>query len=90
MLTLFAAWGADQELASIKRRIQEGMERARQQGKTLGPRRKFTDGHVEAIRRMREGGVSLRQIAAEFQCSPSTILRTLRTEGVGHGAKPLY
>ena len=55
VLTMFAAWVADQELASIKRRTREGLERARQEGKTLGPPRKFTDGQVEAIRRIREG-----------------------------------
>ena len=81
VLTLFAAWVADQELASIKRRTREGMERARQQGKTLGPPRKLRPGQVEAIRRMREGGASLRRIAGDFECSPSTVLRALRREG---------
>ena len=37
VLTMFAAWVADQELESIKRRTRDGLERARQQGKTLGP-----------------------------------------------------
>ena len=83
ILTMLAAWVADQELASIKRRTREGLERARQQGKTLGPPRKFTDGQVEAIRRMREGGVSLRRIAADFECSASTVLRVLQRERVG-------
>ena len=40
ILTMFAAWVADQELESIKRRTRDGLERARQQGKTLGPPRK--------------------------------------------------
>ena len=61
ILTMFAAWVADQELESIRRRTREGMERARQQGKTLGPPRKLRPGQVEAIRRMREGGASLRR-----------------------------
>ena len=34
-------------------------------------------------RRMREGGASLRRIASDFECSPSTVLRALRREGVG-------
>ena len=34
VLTMFAAWVADQELESVRRRTREGMERARQQGKT--------------------------------------------------------
>ena len=82
ILTMFAAWVADQELQSVKRRTKDGLERARQQGKILGPPRKFTDGQVEAIRRMREGGASLRRIASDFECSASTVLRALRREGV--------
>ena len=81
VLTMFAAWVADQELASIKRRTREGLERARQQGKTLGPPRKFQPGQVEAMRRMRDGGASLRRIAADFECSASTVKRTLQREG---------
>ena len=44
VLTRFAAWVADQEMESIKRRTREGLERARQQGKTLGPPRKVNQG----------------------------------------------
>ena len=83
VLVLFAAWVADQELESIKRRTREGLERARQQGKTLGPPRKFQTGQVEAMRRMREGGASLRRIASTFECSPSTVLRVLERDRVG-------
>ena len=82
VLTMFAAWVADQELESVRRRTREGMERARQQGKTLGPPRKLRPGQVEAIRRMREGGASLRRIASDFECSASTVLRALRREGI--------
>ena len=80
---MFAAWVADQELQSIKRRTREGLERARQRGQTLGPPRKFQPRQVEAMRRMREGGASLRRIAADFECSPSTVLRVLERERVG-------
>ena len=38
VLTMFAAWVADQELQSVKRRTREGLERAREQGKVLGRR----------------------------------------------------
>ena len=82
ILTMFAAWVADQELESIKRRTRDGLERARQQGKTLGPPRKIGPGQLAAMRRMREGGASLRRIAGDFECSPSTVLRVLRREGV--------
>ena len=83
VLTLFAAWVADQELESIKRRTRDGLERAREEGKTLGPPRKIGPGQVEAMRRMREGGASLRRIAADFECSASTVLRVLQRERVG-------
>ena len=81
VLTMFAAWVADQELQSVKRRTREGLERAREQGKVLGPPRKFRDGQVEAMRRMRDEGASLRRIASDFGCSPSTVLRVLQREG---------
>ena len=35
------------------------------------------------MRRMREKGASLRRIAADFECSASTVLRVLRRERVG-------
>ena len=35
------------------------------------------------MRRMREGGASLRRIAADFECSASTVLRVLRQGRVG-------
>ena len=82
VLIMFAAWVADQELQSVKRRTRDGLERARRQGKTLGPPRKVGPGQVEAMRRMREGGASLRRIAGDFECPPSTVLRALRREGV--------
>ena len=53
ILTMFAAWVADQELESIKRRTRDGLERARQQGKVLGPPRKVGPGQLAAMRRMR-------------------------------------
>ena len=84
VLVMFAAWVADQELASIKRRTREGLERARQQGKALGPPRKFRVSQVETMRRMREGGASLRRIASDFECSASTVLRVLQREGRCH------
>ena len=83
VLTMFAAWVADQELESTKRRTREGLERARQRGKALGPPRKLRPHQVETIRRMREGGASLRKIAREFECSAHTVRRALLREGAG-------
>ena len=65
-------------LESIKRRTREGLERARQQGKTLGQPRKFNQEQLEAVRRMRKAGASLRRIAEAFECSPNTVRRALR------------
>lgn len=56
VLTMFATWVADQELESTKRRTREGLERARQRGKDLGPSQEFRPTQVEAMRRMRQGG----------------------------------
>ena len=56
VLVMFSAWVADQEMESIKRRTRDGLERARQQGKALGPPRKVGPGQLAAMRRMREGG----------------------------------
>ena len=55
VLVMFAAWVADQELQSVKRRTKEGLERAREQGKVLGPPRKFRPHQVETMRMMRDG-----------------------------------
>ena len=83
VLTMFMAWVADQELESMKRRMREGLERARQQGKALGPPRKFRANQVRTMRRMRVGGASLGRTAADnFECSASTVLRVLQREGV--------
>ena len=81
VLTMFAAWVADQEMESIKRRTRQGLERAREQGKPLGPPRKIKDPQVAAMRRMRDEGASLRRIATSFECSASTVLRVLQREG---------
>ena len=77
VLTMFAARVADQELESTKRRTRRGLELARQRGKDLGPPKKFRPNQVEEMRRMRQGGASLRRIASDFECSPSTVRRTL-------------
>ena len=37
ILTTFMAWAAEQELQAVSRRTRAGLERARAEGKTLGP-----------------------------------------------------
>ena len=39
ILTTFMAWAAEQELQAVSRRTRAGLERARAEGKTLGPAR---------------------------------------------------
>ena len=82
VLTMFAAWVADQELASIKRRTRDGLERARRQGKVLGRPPTLRPQQVEAMCRMRQGGASYRLIAEAFQSSASTVRRALQREEV--------
>ena len=79
---LFAAWVADQECSRSSAVPGRGLERARQQGKVLGPPRKINPNQAETMRRMREEGASLRRIAQVFEGSPSTFLRVLRQDGV--------
>ena len=50
---------------------------------TLETARKLGLGPVETMRRMREGRDSLRWIAANFECSASTVLRTVQQGRVG-------
>ena len=66
-----------------------GVHQAAYQGRTgagpgdrgrPGPPRKLKPGQIEAVRRMREGGASLRRIADAFECWPSTVLRALCRE----------
>ena len=77
---MFAAWVADQEQESTKRRTTEGLERARQQGKALGPPRKLRPHQAKTVLKMREDGDSLRKIADEFDCPAHTVRRTLLRE----------
>ena len=48
ILTTFMAWAAEQELQAVSRRTRAGLEKARAEGKTLGPPRIVDDGQVEA------------------------------------------
>ena len=70
-LMMFASWVADQEPEAIKRRTTDGLECARQRGKTLGRPRRIGDRQVAAMRRMREGGATHRQIAEAFRAPPA-------------------
>ena len=78
ILTTFMAWAAEQELQAVRRRTRAGLQRARAEGKTLGPPRIVDDGQVEAMTRLRREGQSLRSIGRLFGVSRTTVQRLLQ------------
>lgn len=79
MLAILAAI-AKQERVRLSERVQAGLSRARAQGKVLGRPRAAV--RQERILRMRERGLSIREIAAETAVSPMTVQRILAASGV--------
>ena len=78
ILTTFMAWAAEQELQAVSRRTRVGLEKARAEGKTLGPPRIIDDDQVEAMARLRREGQSLRSIGGVFGVSRTTVQRRLQ------------
>ena len=74
LIALFA-WIAKQERERIRERVNAGLDRARREGKTLGPRRRIFDR--EAVRAYYAETQSLRKTAAHFKLSKDTIARVL-------------
>ena len=70
---------AKQERVRLSERVQAGLSRARAQGKVLG--RPKAAVRPERVRRLRQGGLSIRQIAAETGVSPMTVQRLLAAGG---------
>ena len=66
ILTTFMAWPAEQEIQAVSRRTKAGLERARADGKTLGPPPRVDGDQVEAMARLRREGQSLRSIGRIF------------------------
>ena len=77
ILTTFMAWAAEQELQAVSRRTRAGLQKARAEGKTLGPPRIVGDGQVEAMARLRREGQSFRSIGKVFGVSRTTVQRRL-------------
>ena len=77
ILTTFMAWAAEQELQAVSRRTRAGLERARAEGKTLGPPSRIDDDQVEAMSRLRREGQSFRSIGKVFGVSRTTVQRRL-------------
>ena len=78
ILTTFMAWAAEQELQAVSRRTRAGLERARAEGKTLGPPSRVDDDQVEAMARLRGEGQSFRSIGRIFGVSRTTVQRRLQ------------
>ena len=78
ILTTFMAWAAEQELQAVSRRTRAGLEKARAEGKTLGPPARVDDDQVEAMARLRREGQSLRSIGRVFGVSRTTVQRRLQ------------
>jgi DNA invertase Pin-like site-specific DNA recombinase len=66
---------AKQERIRLSERVQAGLSRARAQGKVLGRPRAAV--RPERVLRLRNGGLSIRQIAAETGVSTMTVQRIL-------------
>ena len=77
ILTTFMAWAAEQELQAVSRRTRAGLEKARADGKTLGPPSRVDDDQVEAMSRLRREGQSFRSIGKVFGVSRTTVQRRL-------------
>ena len=80
ILTTFMAWAAEQELQAVSRRTRAGLERARAEGKTLGPPPRVDDDQVEAMARLRREGQSFRSIGRIFGVSRTTVQRRLQEQ----------
>ena len=80
ILTTFMAWAAEQELQAVSRRTKAGLERARAEGKTLGPPPRVDDDQVEDMARLRREGQSFRSIGRIFGVSRSTVQRRLQEQ----------
>ena len=78
ILTTFMAWAAEQELQAVSRRTRAGLQKARAEGKALGPPRIVDDDQVEAMARLRREGQSLRSIGRLFGVSRTTVQRRLQ------------
>lgn len=76
VLTILAAV-SEMEREMIVARTREGLEAARKRGRVGGRPTVLDDGKIDAIRRLREMGASLREIAAVVGVSRSTVHRAV-------------
>ncbi len=75
---------AEPELQAVSRRTRADLERARAEGKTLGPPTRVDDDQVEAMARLRREGQSFRSIGRMFGVSRTTVQRRLQEQEAGN------
>lgn len=66
---------AEVERDILIERTQAGLQRAKAQGKRLGPPYKTTEGDRDAIRKALAGGTSVSQVARDYGVSRATVIR---------------
>ena len=67
-------------MEATRRRTAVGLDKARVEGKIMGPPRKLGADQVEPARRLRGEKVSLREIGLQFRVSASTVDWYLKKE----------
>lgn len=82
LLISVAAWIAEQERRRIQERIRTGLERAKGEGKTCHRPTLALD--TAELRRLTDDGMSLREVAAKFGVSASTIHARLKSTTFNH------
>jgi len=82
LLAAFVAKIAELERKRIRARINAGLERARQEGKTLGRRRLVFDR--TKVRALRDRGKSIREISEALGLSHGTVQRALEAQLASH------
>ena len=88
ILLTFMAWAAEQEMQATGRRTRAGLQKARAEGKTLGPPPRVDDDQVDAMARMRREGLSFRAIGNLVGVSRTTVQRRLTEAGYSDQSPP--
>jgi len=82
LINAFKSYGAQTYTDDHKIKVKAGLERARQNGKTLGrPLKRANDINPQTILYMIEHGYSLRQLEKVFNCSRMTLIRRIKESG---------
>ena len=88
ILLTFMAWAAEQEMQAAGRRTRAGLQKARAEGKVLGPPPRVDSDQVDAMARLRREGHSFRSIGRVFGVSRTTVQRRLTEAGFSVQSPP--